>query len=365
MKPYRLSERKSRRSVLKSIAAAGIAASIADRAATARAQAATKPATNPATTQADDVTVEDLASTDKVLGHPYSREEQEMALGSVKGKRGLYVSLRKRELDEAEPAVQFNPRVAGTKVPRGESKFVMREGELRSYDGKVESLAFASAADLSRLVHAKKVTSLELTKMYLQRLKTIGNKLNAVITLMEERALASAQRADEELAAGKSRGPLHGIPYGAKDCFAAKGYPTTWGVEIYKNRLIDHDATVIAKLEDAGAVLCAKLSLGELCMGDVWFGGTTRCPWSPKEGSSGSSAGPCAMVAAGCVGFAIGTETHGSIISPCMVNGTTGLRPTYGRVSRHGAMALSRTLDKVGPIGRSAQDCAMVLGAIH
>jgi Asp-tRNA(Asn)/Glu-tRNA(Gln) amidotransferase A subunit family amidase len=357
--PARAKSGESRRGVLKKIAAVGMIAAMGKG-----AQGATT-TSSPATTQADDLSVSDLASTDKVLGHPYSREEQKLALSGVRGKRGLMLSFRKRDVEDLEPAVQFNPRVAGTVIPRGESKFLMCEGNIPNYDGNAESLAFASAADLSRLIHARKVTSLELTKMYLNRLKTIGRKLNAVITMTEERALAAAKRADEELAAGKDRGPLHGIPYGAKDCFAAKGYPTTWGVEVFKDREFNHDATVIAKLDDAGAVLCAKLSLGELCMGDVWFGGMTRTPWAPKEGSSGSSAGPCAMVAAGCVGFAIGTETHGSIISPCMVNGTTGLRPTYGRVSRFGAMALSRSMDKIGTIGRSVEDCAMVLSAIH
>jgi Asp-tRNA(Asn)/Glu-tRNA(Gln) amidotransferase A subunit family amidase len=353
-----MENQQSRREVLKHITIGGLAAAMGGAADAA-------PASAPATASIEDLTTKDLASSDRVLGHPYTPQEQELALAGVKGKRGLMLAFRKRDVGAIEPAVQFNPRVAGTAVPRGESKFVMRKGKTPEYNGNVESLAFASASTLSRLIHARKVTSLDLTKMYLERLNTIGRKLNAVITLTEDSALAAAKRADEKLAAGKDRGPLHGIPYGAKDCFAAKGYPTTWGVEIYKDRKFDHDATVIAKLEDAGAVLCAKLSLGELCMGDVWFGGTTRTPWSPKEGSSGSSAGPCAMVAAGCVGFSIGTETHGSIISPCMINGTTGLRPTYGGVSRYGAMALSRSMDKIGPIARCVEDCAMVLSAIH
>jgi Asp-tRNA(Asn)/Glu-tRNA(Gln) amidotransferase A subunit family amidase len=201
--------------------------------------------------------------------------------------------------------------------------------------------------------------------MYLDRLKKYGPRLFCVVNLTEELALKQAARADEELAAGKSRGTLHGIPYGAKDLLATKGIATTWGVSPYREQIFDYDATVIERLEAAGAVLVAKLSLGELAMGDVWFGGKTRTPWDPKEGSSGSSAGPAAATAAGLVGFSIGSVTLGSIISPCVVNGTTGLRPTWGRVSRFGAMPLTWTMDKLGPMCRGVEDCALVLHAIH
>jgi Asp-tRNA(Asn)/Glu-tRNA(Gln) amidotransferase A subunit family amidase len=351
-----LPKRASRRRILKHVAAAG-AVSVLPRISDAAS-------TKPATTRSTGPLIEDLEAAERVLGHEFTDAENLMSLGSMGSKRKLMLSLRARTIDpNVEPAVQFNPRLPGTKLPEGPSSFTVSKGSGPESDD-VDSLAFASATDLSRLIHARKITSLALTKMYLKRLDTIGRKLNAVITLCQDVALAQAKRADEELAAGKDRGPLHGLPYAPKDLLATKNIPTTWGVEIYKDRVLDHDATVIRKLEEAGAVLCAKLSLGELCMGDVWYGGLTRCPWSPKEGSSGSSAGPCAAVAAGLIAFSIGSETLGSIISPCMVNGTTGLRPTYGRVSRYGAMPLARTLDKLGPITRSVEDSAMVLSAI-
>jgi Asp-tRNA(Asn)/Glu-tRNA(Gln) amidotransferase A subunit family amidase len=206
---------------------------------------------------------------------------------------------------------------------------------------------------------------MQLTHLYLSRLKKYGPKLECVVTLTESLALAQAQRADNEIAAGKYRGPLHGIPYGAKDLLAARGYPTTWGSVPYKDQIIDEDATVIQRLEKAGAVLVAKLTMGELAWGDVWFGGKTRNPWKLDQGSSGSSAGSAAATAAGLVGFSIGTETWGSIVSPSNRCGTTGLRPTYGRVSRTGAMALSWSMDKIGPICRTVEDCAIVFNAIH
>ena len=201
--------------------------------------------------------------------------------------------------------------------------------------------------------------------MYLDRLKRHGPTLECTITLTEERALEQARRADEEIAAGRYRGPLHGIPWGIKDLLAVKGYPTTWGAEPYVDQVIDMDATVVRRLDEAGAVLVAKLTVGALAMGDVWFGGKTRNPWNLEQGSSGSSAGSAAATVAGLVGFSIGTETHGSIIPPSTRCGATGLRPTFGRVSRHGAMALSWTMDKIGPICRSVEDCALVFDAIH
>lgn len=348
-------KRPTRRGVVKNLLAVGIAAA---------AGGATT--TTSTTTSADDITPTDVAAADKLAGREFNDAERKMMADNLGGTRQKLKALRARKIDpNIEPAVHFDPRVAGTVVPAGESKFTLSIGDVPEYSGDPESLAFASAVDLSRLIHAKKITSLELTKMYLERLKTIGPKLNCVITLTEELALQQAKRADDELASGKDRGPLHGIPWGAKDLLATKGIPTTWGASPYKDQIFDEDATVVRKLEEAGAVLCAKLSLGELCMGDVWFNGLTRCPWDPKNGSSGSSAGPCASVAAGLVGFSIGSETLGSIISPCMTNGTTGLRPTYGRVSRFGAMPLSRTMDKLGPIARGVEDCAMILSAIH
>jgi len=208
------------------------------------------------------------------------------------------------------------------------------------------------------------VTSEALTRMYLRRLTQADERLKCVVTLTEERALEQARQADREISAGKYRGPLHGIPFGAKDLLAARGYPTTWGTEPYRQQQFGTDATVLRKLEEAGAVLLAKLSLGELAWGDVWFGGLTRNPWDLEQGSSGSSAGSSAAVSAGLAPFALGTETWGSIVSPCTRCGVTGLRPTFGRVSRTGAMALSWSMDKIGPIGRTASDCATVFQVI-
>lgn len=229
----------------------------------------------------------------------------------------------------------------------------------------IEELAFYSVADLSVLIKDHKVSSLQLTEVFLERLKKYGDTLQCVITLTEELALKQARRADEEITVGNYRGPLHGIPYGIKDLFAVKGYKTTWGAEPYKNQVIDQDATVVKKLEEAGAVLVAKLSMGALAWGDVWFGGVTKNPWNLKQGSSGSSAGSASATAAGLVAFAIGTETLGSIVSPSNRCGATGLRPTFGRVSRTGGMNLSWSMDKIGPICRSAQDAALVFNAIR
>jgi Asp-tRNA(Asn)/Glu-tRNA(Gln) amidotransferase A subunit family amidase len=333
------------------------------------ALAQTKPAATTSTalptTAAQGLTTADVEMLDRVLGHEHTTEERQMMRGGLASKRDVLTSLRKRAIPpDVEPAIQFSPRLADTKVPTAEASFSMIDAELPAYNGDPASLAFASAADLSRLIHAKKVTSLELTKMYLARLKQHNPALLCVVNLTEDRALEHATRADEELATGTDRGPLHGIPYGAKDLLATKGIPTTWGASPYENQVFDEDATVIRQLEEAGAVLVAKLSLGELAMGDVWFGGQTRNPWQPKRGSGGSSAGPASATAAGLVGFSIGSETLGSIINPCTICGTSGLRPTYGRVSRHGAMPLARTMDKIGPITRGVEDLAMVFSAI-
>ncbi len=226
-------------------------------------------------------------------------------------------------------------------------------------------MAFYSIGELAALIRSQKVTSEELTRMFLDRLKRYDPKLHAVITLTEDLAIRQARKADEEIRQGKYRGLLHGIPYGAKDLLAVAGYPTTWGARPYKDQVINETATVIRKLEDAGAVLVAKLSLGALAWGDVWFKDTTRNPWDLSQGSSGSSAGSAAATSAGLVPFAIGSETWGSIVSPSTRCGTTGLRPTYGTVSRYGAMALSWSMDKLGPIARTVEDCAIVFNAIR
>ncbi len=232
----------------------------------------------------------------------------------------------------------------------------------------LESIAYLSVRELAVLIKTRKITSTELTRMYLGRLKRLDSTLHCVITLTDERALKQATAADAEIAAGKYRGPLHGIPWGAKDLLAVKGYPTTWGAGGFEQQHFDEDAAVVKRLDAAGAVLIAKLSMGALAMGDFWGGKPgvrTRNPWNTKQGSSGSSAGAASATAAGCVGFSIGTETLGSISSPSTRCGVTGLRPTFGLVPRTGAMALSWTMDKIGPICRSVEDCAIVLSAIY
>jgi Asp-tRNA(Asn)/Glu-tRNA(Gln) amidotransferase A subunit family amidase len=228
-----------------------------------------------------------------------------------------------------------------------------------------EELAFYPVYKLATLIRTKKITSVELTKLYLSRLKKFGDTLQCVITLMEEAALLQAKKADDEIAKGKYRGLLHGIPYGVKDLLAVEGTKTTWGAAGFQDQTINKTATVVKKLNEAGAVLVVKLTMGALAWGDVWYGGVTKNPWNLKQGSSGSSAGSASATSAGLVAFAIGTETLGSIVSPSTRCGVTGLRPTFGRVSRYGAMALSWSMDKIGPICRSALDCGIVLDIIR
>ncbi len=307
----------------------------------------------------------DLAAVERVLDLHHSPQEREQMARSLAGTQSRLRALRGGEYEGLEPALEFNPRLPGMRFPSGASRSTMSRGPLPRYSGNPDELAFCTVVQLARLVRARKVSSLELTRMYLERLKRFDPLLHCVVRLTEERALEQAARADRELAAGRYRGPLHGIPWGAKDLLATRGVPTTMGAKPYQDHLLDFDATVVQRLEAAGAVLLGKLSLGELAMGDLWFGGRTRTPWSPAEGASGSSAGPASATAAGLVGFSIGSETLGSIVSPCVVNGTAGLRPTYGRVSRHGAMPLSWSMDKLGPICRGVEDCALVLAAIH
>ncbi len=229
----------------------------------------------------------------------------------------------------------------------------------------LNDLAYLSVSDLGAMIRHRVISCRELTEVCLQRLKLYGPQLECVISLTESRALNTASERDLELANGIYRGPLHGIPYGAKDLLATAGDLTTWGAKPYQNQRLERDAAVITKLDEAGAILVAKLTLGALAWGDVWFGGTTKNPWNTTQGSSGSSAGPAAATSAGLVPFAIGSETYGSIVSPSTRCGVTGFRPTFGAVSRSGAMALSWSMDKLGPITRNAQDCAMVFDAIR
>ncbi len=289
-----------------------------------------------------------------------------MMLEGVESQRESYVAIRKLDLSNSvAPAFIFDPLPAGAKVDTTKQEPRWSQPPTASAPAAIEDLAFATVPQLAHLLKSRQVTSVALTQMYLDRLRRYDAKLRFVISLTEDRAVAQAKAADAEIAAGKYRGPLHGIPWGAKDLLAVKGYPTTWGAGGFEKQHFDEDATVVQRLDAAGAVLVAKFTLGALAMGDKWFGGQTRNPWNPKQGSSGSSAGSASAVAAGCVAFAIGSETLGSIASPSTRCGDTGLRPTFGFVPRTGAMALSWTMDKLGPICRAVEDCAIVLNSIY
>src|SRR3954469_1667191 len=314
-----------------------------------------------------EITVETIASAEDVAGVHFDQAERELMLDGLKQQEQRIEALHKIPLDNSvSPAIVFDPLPPGKKIePTTRRPMVRASVALRARPADLEDLAFLPVTELSELVRRQRVTSLELTQMYVARLKKYDPVLRCVISLTEERALKQARAADAEIARGRYRGPLHGIPWGAKDLLAVRGYKTTWGAGPFKNQVIDTDATVVQRLDAAGAILVAKLSLGELAQGDVWFGAVTRNPWWPEQGSSGSSAGPASATAAGLVGFAIGTETQGSISSPSTRCGVTGLRPTFGRVPRTGAMALAWSMDKIGPISRSVEDCALVLSAIY
>ncbi len=312
------------------------------------------------------ISIGTVREAETLFGLTYTDAERELALADLADQREGYFDLRALDLpNEVRPAVVFRPFPADWEAPRsGAAARWSDPGEVRRPDD-LGDLAFATVGELSALLERRLVTSEELTNVFLDRLRAYGPELECVVTLTEDLALEQARAADREIATGSRRGPLHGVPYGVKDLLAVSGYPTTWGAQPYRDQVIDDTATVVAKLEEAGAVLCAKLTLGALAWGDVWFGGVTRNPWNLEEGSSGSSAGPASAVAAGLVPFAIGTETWGSIVSPSTRCGLTGLRPTFGRVSRAGAMALSWTMDKIGPMARSVEDCALVFDAIR
>jgi Asp-tRNA(Asn)/Glu-tRNA(Gln) amidotransferase A subunit family amidase len=318
-----------------------------------------QPNTNP-------ITREVVAGAEQLLGLDFSEAETDLMLRGLKSQLDDYEAMRRFPLSNGvPPALQFNPLPVGFKFETQRRKFRASLLPKIKLPTNPDDLAFYSINQLAALIKSRQISSEALTLFYLDRLKQFGPKLECVVTLTEELALEQARRADRELAAGKYRGPLHGIPYGAKDLLATKGIPTTWGAAPYTNQVFDFDATVIKRLEEAGAVLVAKTTLGELAMGETWFGGRTRNPWNLEQGSSGSSAGSAAGVAAGLFAFAIGSETYGSIVSPCDRVGVTGLRPTYGRVSRAGAMALSWSMDKIGPICRTVEDCALVFNAIQ
>ncbi len=311
------------------------------------------------------ITKENLQQALMLAELEFGDDQLTMMLGEINRNLAMYEALRKKDVPlDTEPAFRFEP-IAPAERPKGKHVFRTRRVKTSTRPDSIEELAFAPVTQLSALVRAKRVSSVELTMMYLNRLKKYAPKLNSVITLTEDLAMAQARQADQEIHRGHYRGPLHGIPYGAKDLFATKGIRTTWGAEPYMNNVPDYDATCITRLADAGAVLVAKLSMGALAQGGLWFGGMTKTPWNLDETSSGSSAGSAASTAAGLVGFSIGTETLGSIVSPSTRCGVTGLRPTYGRVSRYGAMGLSWTMDKIGPLCRTVEDCALVLNAMY
>jgi len=358
----------NRRTFVKLLPAAG-AAGLAVSGSPLKAIAQT-PTPTPSPTPPLRITKEMMHNAEKLIGIELTDKQEEMALPGVNRALDSYEVVRKLDVPlDTEPAIVFHPALPGFHIKRANAKTKFRFGKTEPAPfNSVDDLAFATVPQLAELIRTKKVSSVELTKMYLGRLKKYGPKLLCVVTLTEDMALQQAQDADSDLRRGKYRGPLHGIPWGAKDLFATKGIKTTWGAEPYRDQVIDYDANVVERLRNAGAVLVAKLSMGALAQGPKWFGGVTRNPWVPDEdrlGSSGSSAGPASATSAGLVGFSIGTETLGSIVSPSSRCGVTGLRPTYGRVSRYGAMGLSWTMDKIGPICRGVEDCAAALDAIY
>jgi len=305
-------------------------------------------------------------SIEPFYGLNYTQAERDSLLSNLKDYQKAFEALHQYKLNNAVPmSLVFNPLPSGFQ-PESEQKPVdwgfPKEVLLPA---NREELAFYPVHKLAVLIKNRKVTSVELTRLYLKRIKKYSDTLQCVITILEERALQQAKQADDEIAKGNYRGPLHGIPYGVKDLLAVEGAKTTWGATTYKDQMIPQTATVVKKLNESGAVLLCKFTMGALAMGDIWYGGVTKNPWNLKQGSSGSSAGSASGTVAGLVAFSIGTETLGSIVSPSTRCGASGLRPTFGRVSRAGAMALSWSMDKIGPICRSALDCALVLEVIR
>src|SRR5581483_1976368 len=315
---------------------------------------------------AGEITKESIADAAAIVGLEFDDKQREMMLKDVADNLKAYQAIHKLEIpNSVAPALLFNPVLPGMRFESAKAPMRMTRMASAEAPKSIEDVAFYSVRELADLIRRKKISSVALTEMYLARLKRYDPLLKFVITYTEDRAMAQAREADRDLAAGRYRGPLHGLPWGAKDLLAVKGYRTTWGAGGFEEQRIDEDAEVVKRLDRAGAVLLAKLTLGALAQGDVWFGGMTRNPWKPSQGSSGSSAGSASATAAGCVAFAIGSETLGSISSPCTRCGATGLRPTFGRVPRTGAMALCWSMDKLGPICRSVEDCALVLDAIY
>ncbi len=362
--PAKSKIKKDRRDFVKLLPAVGVAAITGGAAAEASASQTAQPQQAPP----QRVTKEMLKQAEQLIGIELTDAHEAMALPGVNTNLGHYETLRKIDIPlDTEPAVAFHPHPPEKKLAVKPGKVKFARVEVPKYS-RVEDLAFATVPVLAELIRTRQLSPVELTKMYLARLKHYGPKLNCVVTLTEDLALEQATAAEREIKSGKYRGPLHGIGWGAKDLFATRGIKTTWGAEPYRNQVIDYDSTVVERLREAGAVLLAKLSMGALAQGGRWFGGMTRNPWQVDEdriGSSGSSAGSASAASAGLVGFAMGTETLGSIVSPSSRCGVTGLRPTYGRISRYGAMGLSWTMDKIGPIARGVEDCAAVLAALY
>jgi len=311
------------------------------------------------------ITLEMVADAMKLSGLDFTEAELKSMVDAANQNLSRYEEMRAIHIpNDVSPPFHFSPLVPGMEVNRTRLPFRLSAAPAVKRPGHLEDAAFWPVRHLAELVRTRQVTSVELTAMYLARLHRYNGKLNNVVTFLDEYGMAEARRADAEIAAGKYKGPLHGIPWGAKDIISVKGYKTTWGSPAFKEQSFDYDASVVELLRDAGAVLVAKLATGELASGDNWFGGQTKSPWNLSQGSSGSSAGPSSATAAGSVGFAIGTETSGSILSPAARCGLAGLRPTFGRISRYGVMALSWTQDRLGPICRYAEDCAIVMQAI-
>ncbi len=311
------------------------------------------------------ITLEMVADAMKLSGLDFTESELKSMVDAANQNLSRYEEMRAIHIpNDVSPPFHFSPLVPGMEVNRTRLPFRLSAAPAVKRPANLEDAAFWPVRHLAELVRTRQVTSVELTGMYLGRLHRYNGKLNNVVTFLDDYGMAEARRADAEIAAGKYKGPLHGIPWGAKDIISVKGYKTTWGSPAFKEQSFDYDASVVELLRGAGAVLVAKLATGELASGDNWFGGQTKSPWNLSQGSSGSSAGPSSATAAGSVGFAIGTETSGSILSPAARCGLAGLRPTFGRISRYGVMALSWTQDRLGPICRYAEDCAIVMQAI-
>ena len=350
-------KRQSRRKFLTAVPAAVAGAVAAKTYAQGQATGPVKPAT--------------IEAAESIMGLDFHSEEEGALANGVNQRLRVFQQLRQTDIPfDTEVAVVFKPALPGKEPKAGPATpnapiHYTKPALTLTRPANLEDVAFWPITRLAALLERRLVTSTELTQMYLTRLKRYQPTLNFYVTLTEDLALEQAALADKEIKAGKYRGPLHGIPWGAKDLYATKGIKTTFGGEPFVDQVINYDATIVERLREAGAVLVAKLTLGALAQGDRWFGGQTKNPWNPQQGSSGSSAGPGSATAAGCVAFAIGTETRGSIISPSTVNGIVGLRPTYGRISRYGAMPLSNTMDKPGPMCRYVEDTVIVLNAIY